>query len=897
MKKKYRATKIVSSPEIRLKKSGSFCSCNCSNSPDINSKIEHSTIDNLAQSPYKDRQLSNEEITNVLSALDNCFLFNDMPKQIIEIIMLELQQFSLEKGDILYNQGDIGSFFYIVAKGKLVSLIDNKEKKRYTQWDCFGGLSLINQDIKRDETVKALTQVDLLCLSKDLYMKIKKKIADEKYKDRFNFINTISFLKNLDVITKYNVSDKLITASYKKGDVIIKEGAISDAMYCIKEGSVSCQLNKKEIRKLYAQSCFGDCGLLLNAKRTLDIIAIEPTICYVISKDTLIEVLGSNFIDVILYSMFRVNIVNNVFFKDILLDSLMLNLFQCFSLKKYSNLDTVYRKNVIDNKTTGGRSEYNDKIMLIIEGSLYFEGKDLPFANKGNVIGEDILFKDIVQFNNNVVAHPDCVCLEAKSEDIRKVLGIEKNKKEGNQFNIYKRISKLKRLYLFKTLSDGILEEIAILMKKRKYNENEYIVKEGDEGNSLFLISKGRVAIKKNENFLRYLETGNCFGEITLLSSKKEKRTASVVATEHSVICYEISKKDFDKILVNNVEIKNYLLKKIALTDVSIQLKDLFFYKILGKGKFGNVYLVHNKKNIYAIKCVSRSKVNKEKVLGKYLLNERRIMLAIDHPFIVKLIKMLKNNKFFFFLIEYVNGINLDEYLNTKEKFKNFEETQFYLSILVTILEYLQKKNIVHRDIKPANIMIDSSGYLKMIDFGTAKVLTDYTSTVVGTPHYISPEILLGKGYSSSCDYWSLGICAHEIFYGFYPFGNYANEVMEIYKDIVNNDYTLPITKDKYKPINQFISVLLEKDVSKRVCNAKELKKLSIFTNFEWDRLNNFKIVPPYVPKIFDVSNVLNMLGTPFEAELDKESKGVEEESSCDVSSRSHSDKSWANEF
>ena len=193
--------------------------------------------------------------------------------------------------------------------------------------------------------------------------------------------------------------------------------------------------------------------------------------------------------------------------------------------------------------------------------------------------------------------------------------------------------------------------------------------------------------------------------------------------------------------------------------------------------------------------------------------------------------------------------------------------------------------------------MIDSSGYLKMIDFGTAKVLTDYTSTVVGTPHYISPEILLGKGYSSSCDYWSLGICAHEIFYGFYPFGNYANEVMEIYKDIVNNDYTLPITKDKYKPINQFISVLLEKDVSKRVCNAKELKKLSIFTNFEWDRLNNFKIVPPYVPKIFDVSNVLNMLGTPFEAELDKESKGVEEESSCDVSSRSHSDKLWANEF
>ena len=94
---------------------------------------------------------------------------------------------------------------------------------------------------------------------------------------------------------------------------------------------------------------------------------------------------------------------------------------------------------------------------------------------------------------------------------------------------------------------------------------------------------------------------------------------------------------------------------------------------------FYKISFFHNKKNIYAIKCVSRAKVNKEKILGKYLLNERRIMLAIDHPFIVKLIKTLKNNKFCFFLIEYVNGINLDEYLSTKEKFKNFEETQFYL--------------------------------------------------------------------------------------------------------------------------------------------------------------------------------------------------------------------------
>ena len=97
----------------------------------------------------------------------------------------------------------------------------------------------------------------------------------------------------------------------------------------------------------------------------------------------------------------------------------------------------------------------------------------------------------------------------------------------------------------------------------------------------------------------------------------------------------------------------------------------------------------------------------------------------------------------------------------------NIFETQFYGGSILLMLEYLHKKYIDHRDIKPGNIMID--GYLKMIDFRNAKVLINYTSTVIGTPHYIAPEILQGKGYYLSCDFWSVGICIYEIFYGSYP--------------------------------------------------------------------------------------------------------------------------------
>ena len=160
--------------------------------------------------------------------------------------------------------------------------------------------------------------------------------------------------------------------------------------------------------------------------------------------------------------------------------------------------------------------------------------------------------------------------------------------------------------------------------------------------------------------------------------------------------------------------------------------------------------------------------------------------------------------------------------------------------------------------------MIDSSGYLKMIDFGTAKQLTDYTSTVIGTPHYIAPEILKGKGYSLSCDFWSVGICMYEIFYGMYPFGHFATEVIEIYKDILHMEFSFPVDSEKYGKVNRFIKDLLTKKVNMRICNVSILKKRPFFDDFDWDKLNDFKLIPPYIPPHKDLSDQLT-IENPYE--------------------------------
>jgi cGMP-dependent protein kinase len=333
---------------------------------------------------------------------------------------------------------------------------------------------------------------------------------------------------------------------------------------------------------------------------------------------------------------------------------------------------------------------------------------------------------------------------------------------------------------IFKHLSEPKLISLTKLMKMENFKTGDRIVKENTDGNKFYLIKKGRVKILKDKKFIRDMEAGNCFGEMSLI--KSENRTASVIA-DGSVQCYVLTKEDFLSIIDKNMQ--EYIRRKISLQDTSVSMGSLYNLKFLGKGKFGRVNLVHNSQNIYAIKAVSRKVAEKRKILAKYFVLERRIMLSIDHPFIIKLVKTMRNNNFCFFLMEFINGKNLDDILSARKSFNNIYDTKFYIGSLLLVLEYLHKKNISHRDLKPANMMVDQNGYLKLLDFGTSKIITDFTYTIIGTPHYIAPEVLQGKGYSLSSDIWSLGICAYEIFFGACPFGNKAYDILDIYKEIL----------------------------------------------------------------------------------------------------------------
>jgi cGMP-dependent protein kinase len=179
------------------------------------------------------------------------------------------------------------------------------------------------------------------------------------------------------------------------------------------------------------------------------------------------------------------------------------------------------------------------------------------------------------------------------------------------------------------------------------------------------------------------------------------------------------------------------------------------------------------------LKCIRKSQIVKQN-LEKYLNHEKQVCEMVDFPFCMRFLKTFKDDHHIFFLLEYIKGLELFDAIREIGLLGTYD-SQFYISQMILSIEYLHNQKIIYRDIKPENIMVDEKGYIKLIDMGTAKILSvnygvSRTFTIIGTPHYMAPEIINGKGYSLFIDLWSIGICLFEFMCGYVPFGDDAED-------------------------------------------------------------------------------------------------------------------------
>lgn len=153
-----------------------------------------------------------------------------------------------------------------------------------------------------------------------------------------------------------------------------------------------------------------------------------------------------------------------------------------------------------------------------------------------------------------------------------------------------------------------------------------------------------------------------------------------------------------------------------------------------------------------------------------------------------------QDQRYLYFMLEFVAGGELFTYLRGVGKLDT-EHAACYAAQVALVFEDLHSKNIIYRDLKPENLLISEDGFLKLTDFGFAKIVETRTFTLCGTPEYLAPEILLNQGHGKPVDWWTLGILIYEMNAGIDPFTD--DDPMNIYQNILKGKIRFPKEFDK----------------------------------------------------------------------------------------------------
>jgi len=308
----------------------------------------------------------------------------------------------------------------------------------------------------------------------------------------------------------------------------------------------------------------------------------------------------------------------------------------------------------------------------------------------------------------------------------------------------------------------------------------------------------------------------------------------------------------------------------------NIKLADIKTIATLGVGGFGRVELVTVLKdqgfNSYALKKIKKKRI-RESRQEEHVIAEKRIMGLVDSPFIVSLYKTFQDTNYVYMLMDSCLGGELWTILRNYKYF-NEPTARFYVACTIEALDYLHSKNILYRDVKPENLVVDKNGYVKLVDFGLSKQLTNgKTYTLCGTADYVPPEVILGRGQDKSADFWSLGVLIYQLVVGMTPFYGKSNQ--EIYEGILRGIAHVPFPEHVSESVVKLIKALCRPTPAKRIgCSRggtgmKEIRKHVWYKGFDWNGLKKFKLPPPFLPRIENNTDFSNFDNFPTEVEED----------------------------
>lgn len=264
--------------------------------------------------------------------------------------------------------------------------------------------------------------------------------------------------------------------------------------------------------------------------------------------------------------------------------------------------------------------------------------------------------------------------------------------------------------------------------------------------------------------------------------------------------------------------------------------------------------------------------ISKARVLMKRsansIMNERRILSELSHPFIVNIHCAFQDKENLYLVMDLMHGGDL-RYRLLEQTYFPEAQAKFYAACLLLALEYLHSNNILHRDLKPENLVLDNKGYLRITDFGIARVgAPSHFQETSGTLGYMAPEVMCRLNHDASVDYFALGVLMYELMLGKRPYrGQTRKHIREqiLAKQVRVTQGEIPYgwSSESADFIN---NLLLRKPKWRLGANGTaEVKNHPWVRNFPWEKLLSKELKAPFIPNNIENRNKrVQLLNKPW---------------------------------
>lgn len=464
-------------------------------------------------------------------------------------------------------------------------------------------------------------------------------------------------------------------------------------------------------------------------------------------------------------------------------------------------------------------------------------------------------------------------------------------------------------------------------LERMELREGEYICKQNDQVDRLFVIEEGMVEFSCRGQVAGSAGMGSILGELSLIYGIVAP--ADIKCLTPCVILWYMDALAFRRIQAliakeslkscgtfdDSVEAKDSRLNSVRRscssfldlqeqmnqsTSSTIPLDRFDRLGIVGRGTFGLVYVVKDKDEVkaeqvlYSLKCMTKSSVVQRENQKRVLIEKHALQASSASPFVITLLGTYQDDNCIYFLTDFVQGGNLMRYMIQRDVLTH-NECIFFTANIVSGLAYLHSKGFVHRDVKPENCLIGSDGYLKLCDFGMAKRLPSTVQlpsggtevvtlafTMCGTPEFMAPEFVLSIGYNKNIDWWALGCILVEMYSGRSPF-EFDGDLKKTFKEIC----LIGMGKQTYRPpkelrqsgleaAHDFAQKLLSKASDRIGHSCRNLMEHEYFDGIDFKKLTDKQVKAPYIPKISHREDMSH-----FDVNEDDDKSDVTEESGC----------------